>query len=337
MKILVTGATGFLGKRLTERLLEEKNFSTIIATGRNKAVGKELASAGADFVAGDLENADFVHDIVKSADLIVHTAALSSPWGKYQDFYNANVLATKNLLAAARKSGIKRFINISTPSIYFNGKDRFNVKEIDDLPEKFSNYYAATKFEAEKLVTQAFAEGLETLSLRPRAIIGRGDFTIMPRLLKAQQSGKLRIIGNGKTIADLSSAANVVDAILLAIHAQPQALGKAYNITNGTPVKLWEYIDEVFKKLNLTLNHKKMPYYMALTLASGLEFISKISKSQQEPPLTKQGVGVLAKSCTLDISLARNLLGYQPKQSNDEAATEFVDWWKIQDDNTFTL
>jgi nucleoside-diphosphate-sugar epimerase len=329
MKILITGATGFLGKRLTEKLLEENKFEEIIATGRNEIIGKELDKLGATFVKGNLENKDFVKDIVKNTDIIAHSAALAAPWGRYNDFYAANVLSAQHLLDAALETGIKRFVHISTPSIYFTGTDRFDVKEDDPLPQKFSNFYAATKYEAEKLVGKAFEKGLETIVLRPRAIIGAGDNAIMPRLLTAQQAGKLKIIGNGNAIADLSAVSNVVSAILLSIITENrEAFGKAYNITNGNPIKLWEYISWVLGQLGLSLNQSKIPYSIALATAGVAEWIATVTRSSKEPPLTRQGIGILAKSCTLNIERAKTILGYQPIQTNEEAAKEFLAWWK---------
>lgn len=329
MKVLVTGATGFLGSRTVEKLLAQ-NFS-VMATGRNKIKLAKLKDLGADTVQGSLEDLDFTEKISEKIDIIVHSAALSSPWGRYHDFYQANIEATKNLLLASKKNQVRRFVHVSTPSIYFDYQDRFAITE-DFLPEKFVNHYAATKYEAEKLVSQAAKEGLETISLRPRAIVGAGDTTIMPRLLKANQEGKLKIIGDGKNIVDVTSVANVVDAIILGINAPNEALGHNYNITNGEPVKLWELIEETLAKMNLSLNKKKVPFFVAYNLAKGLEAIAKLRADYQEPVLTCYGVGILAKSMTMNIDKAKDLLGYQPLQSNYQAVDEFVEWWKNKKD-----
>jgi nucleoside-diphosphate-sugar epimerase len=326
MKILVTGATGFLGSRLLERLLELNQYD-IIATGRDKIKAEKLKKPGVEVITGSLEEKNFVENLLKGVDIVVHSAALSSPWGKYQDFYRANIAATENIISASKKNNVKRIVHISTPSIYFDYTDRFNIME-DFVPEKFVNHYAETKYQAEKLITKAGEEGLESISLRPRAIVGAGDTTIMPRLLKAQDAGKLKIIGDGKNIVDVTSVSNVVDAIILSLTAPQEALGQKYNITNGDPIPLWELIEKTLEKLNLKLNKSRVPFAIAYNLAKVLETMAKFTPDYREPVLTCYGVGILAKSMTMNIDKAKNLLGYQPKQKNMEAVDEFVNWWK---------
>ncbi|MFN8673256.1 MAG: NAD-dependent epimerase/dehydratase family protein [Candidatus Sericytochromatia bacterium] len=326
MKILVTGATGFLGKRIVQKLIENKNYE-VLATGRNEKAIKELNMLNIKTFQGSLEDENFVNKIGEGLDLIVHSAALSSPWGKYEEFYNANVLSTKNIIYSAKKNNIKRIVNISTPSIYFDYTDRFDIKE-NFLPNKFVNFYAQTKYEAEKIMSQANNNNLETISLRPRAIIGAGDTTIMPRLLKAQQEGKLKIIGSGENIVDVSSAANVVEAVELSIKASKDAMGESYNITNGTPVKLWWLIEEVLSKLGYKLNKNKIPFEVGYTVAKILETKAKFSRDYKEPVLTCYGIGILAKSMTMNIDKAKNKLEYNPIQTTEETIDEFINWWK---------
>lgn len=329
MKILITGATGFLGGRLIEKLLAEKSTYQIFATGRNESSLNLLEKKGVITLKGDLSEYDFTKKITEGIDVIVHSSALSSPWGKFEDFYKANILATKNIIESARLNNVKKIINISTPSIYFDNEDRFDIKE-DFLPNKFVNFYAQTKYEAERLISQANSETLQTLSLRPRAIIGAGDTSIMPRILKGQIEGKLKIIGSGNNIVDVSSVSNVCDAIILAINADKKAYGNSYNINNGTPVKLWELIEKTLTKLDYKLNKTKVPFEVAYSVAKLLETKAKFSKDFKEPVLTCYGVAILAKSMTMNIEKASNLLGYIPKQTTDETIDEFVDWWKLK-------
>src|SRR5262249_4414951 len=145
---------------------------------------------GARFVQGDLSDAAFARRAVQGMDAVIHCAGLAGTWGPYQEFYRANVLATRNLLEACKDHGVKRLINISSPSIYFDYKDQFDLRE-DFVPPRFSNAYAQTKFEAERLMSSYHSPQLETVSLRPRSVIGRGDQNVLPRLVRLQQTGNL--------------------------------------------------------------------------------------------------------------------------------------------------
>ena len=125
-----------------------------------------------------------------------------------------------------------------------------NVKETDALPEPVSNY-AATKILAEEEMDKAFANGLATIAIRPRAIFGPGDTVIFPRLIPRLQSGRLPILGDGENIVDLTYIENVVDALLLCAELPVNTLGKKYNISNGEPVKIWKLVERICTELNL--------------------------------------------------------------------------------------
>lgn len=334
LHVLVTGATGFVGSRLIERIAPDSRFSRILATGRNEQKGAELVSQGVDFEAGDLTDEKFVNTLTKNIDVIVHCAAFAAPWGNYQQFYPANVVATQNLIDACKLNKVKRLVYISTPSIYqTHHDDQLNVSELDILPKKMINNYAATKLEGENLLKDAFHRGLETVILRPRAIIGRGDPHILPRIIATQKAGRLYMIGDGKNKVDVTSVSNLIDAIDLSIFAPKQALGHAFNITNGSPLVLWEMIESVFEKLNISYSQRKIPYLVAFNLARLQEWTATLTRSQKEPALTRYGIGVLSKTMTLNIHKAKNLLGYRPRQTNMEAIEEFVSWWREKEQN----
>lgn len=323
MKVLLTGATGFLGFRTLERLSINPAIEKIIATGRTIKHTHFVAHEKVNYQLGNLTDLDFVRHLVGQADCIIHTAALSSPWGKYEDFESANVQTQKNLITAADELGISRFIYISSPSIYFDAKDRINIREADPLPEKFFNSYAATKWMAERELMQS---GLAYIILRPRALIGRGDTIIMPRLIHAFQVGKLKIIGEGRNLVDLTSVANMAHAIEQSMIVDEAGLNQSYNITNGEPVYLWDAIEQVLSLLGHRFTKKKVPFAVVNLLALWLEWKSKITNFK-EPVLTRYGVGTLARSFTMDITKARNLLKYAPKVTTHEAMKEFAEWY----------
>lgn len=329
MRILVTGATGFLGSRTLEQLSALSEIESIVATGRTIKSSHFIEHEKVDYKLGDLSDPSFVDELVKDRTHIIHTAALSSPWGRYEEFYRANVLTQVNLIGAAQKYGIKRFVNVSSPSIYFELKDKLKIKESDPLPSKFINAYAATKREAEQMLESS---SVPFISLRPRALIGRGDTVIMPRLIRAYDEGNLKIIGDGKNVVDLTAVANVVHAIELSLKASDHALNRSYNISNGEPVNLWDSIADILSKLGRTPPTKKVPFTLVKYAAKIMEIKSRMT-NLKEPVLTEYGVGTLSKSFTMDISEARTKLGYEPQVSVNEAIDEFVEWYKQNEKN----
>lgn len=327
MRVLLTGATGFLGYRTLEKLIGEPEVTQIIATGRRIKSTHAVDHPKVVYRLGDLEDADFVESLVKEVDHIIHAAALSSPWGKYEAFERANVHPQRHLITAAEKYGIQRFVYISTPSLYFDHTDKLDIRESDPLPSSFVNAYSETKRKAEVLLENS---SLPYVILRPRALTGRGDTVIMPRLIRAFDAGRLKIIGDGENLADLTAVANVADAIYLGLTAEDKGLNQTYNISNGAPVKLWDSISTVLRKLDRTPPTKKVPFKVVKFVARMMEWKSKLTNGK-EPTLTQYGVGTLAMSFTMDISKARELLGYSPKISIDEAMEEFVIWYRINE------
>ena len=324
MKILLTGATGFLGYRTLEKLVHLPEVTQIVATGRTIKKSHCVNHPKVKYVLGDLTDVSFVETVMQDIKYVIHAAALSSPWGSYSEFYQANVQIQKNLIAASQKNDVTRFVFVSTPSLYFDFNDRLNIKESDPLPTKFVNAYAETKRLAEIELEKA---NIPYVILRPRALTGRGDTVIMPRLIKAYDDGRIKIIGTGKNVVDLTAVANVVDAIILGLLATGKSLNETYNITNGTPVNLWDKIDFILTKLGRGLPQKKVSYWLVYKVASLMEFKSKMT-NKKEPSLTKYGVGILAKTFTMDISKARKLLNYSPKVTTEQAINEFVNWYK---------
>ena len=329
MNILLTGATGFLGFRTLERLVQLSNVRKIVATGRILRKSREILNPKVEYVLGDLKDKLFVSTILKDIDIVINTASLSSPWGSEDDFYLANVLTQKHIIRSSEILGVKRFIYISSPSIYYNGEDRIMVKEKDPLPTRFVNNYSKTKREAEVLLENS---NLNYIILRPRAIIGRGDTVIMPRLIKAHSDGRLKIIGNGENKVDLTSVNNVVESIILSMNAPDEALNNSYNITDRNPVSLWTSINSVLKGIGKEKVNKTVNFRVAYFAAFLLEFVSRwITK--KEPSLTRYSVGVLSKNFTLDVSKAENLLNYNPVITTEESIEEFINWYKENEKN----
>ena len=311
---LVTGGTGFLGGRLARRLNAAGWRVSVL--GRNEAAGRALAAANIRFIRADLADAAAVDEACRGQEIVFHSGARSSPWGRYADFYHDNVTGTESIVAACERWNVSRLIHVSTPSIYFDFTDRLNIPETQPPPTRPANHYVRTKLLAEAVVDAATARGLATITLRPRAIFGPGDTTLFPRLIRAHGSRGFPLIGPGDPLMDITFVENVVDALLLAADAPTDALDQKFNITNGEPWPRSRLLAALFAEIGRPLKTRPVDYRVAHCAAAVMENVSNVfTLGHWEPPLTRYTVGVLAKSQTLDISAARSVLGYQPRIS----------------------
>jgi len=327
MKTVVTGATGCLGLNLIKRLLAEGY--DVIALGRNERLGNVLSQLGATFVVLDLKEQTPLKKITQNVDVIFHCAALSSPWGHYNDFYQANVIGTQNVIEATHPH--TRLIHVSSPSIYFDFIEKHDIKENTTLPVRPANHYVKTKLLAETLIDKAFLEkDLNVVTLRPRAIFGPYDRAIIPRLLNAEKNGVLPIIGSGENIIDVTYVDNVVESLLLAATASSQVFGKKYNITNDEPKTLMAILTMIFNALGRPLKVKHIPYSAANMLAYCLEIVYRMGRFDKEPPLTRYSAGVLALGQTLNIDAAKQDLHYSPIVSIEQGVGKYAAWYKSQ-------
>ncbi len=307
MEVLVTGGTGFLGQHLTKALLERGHGVHLM--GRNFAQVESLINAGALPVPVDLRDSEAVSDACANVEVVYHVGALSAPWGKRSDFFEINVGGTEAVIAGCLKHHVRRLIYVSSPSVVFNGYDQHNVTEKVSYPRSFASIYSLTKKLGEDAVNRA-ASDLEVVILRPKAIFGPGDQSLLPRLIAAAHQGRLPQIGDGQNRVDLTYVENVVHALLLSLDAS-EAKGKTYTITNDEHVPLWEVIRVVLRRLGLSTQLRRVPLPVALAVASLME--ARAALTGKEPMMTRYSAAILGRTQTYDISAARRDLGYTPR------------------------
>lgn len=317
-RALVTGATGGLGRILVAALLDAGR--EVIATGRDTVRGAALAEAGASFIAADLSHDDLA-PLVDGATTVFHLAALSSPWGRPEDFVAANITATDRLLTAAKAAGCRTFVFTSTPSIYTRATDQLDLTESSPLPDPV-NDYARTKLAAERTVLAAATPGFAAVALRPRAIIGPYDTVLLPRLLRAALSGVMPLPGLGRALIEPTDARDVC-AALLAAESQAEAVtGRAFNISGGHPIPLAELAAHVFARLGKRVRMLPLPAQLVLALAHVSEAAASIRPGRPEPALTVYAAKALGWSQTFDLTAARTALGWSPVHTPQAA----IDW-----------
>lgn len=323
MNILITGATGGLGQNACE--IAHAQGHHVIAIGRNTNILAQLQTLGMQTVTRDLARSSLDDGLFDGVDTVWHCAALSSPWGAYDDFYAINVRATQHIMEQAGRAGVPFVVHISTPSLYFDYQHHHNVHE-SYQPKQYVNHYAHTKALAEQVVQQAVKSYPNTqyVMLRPRAIFGKYDTVLIPRLLNViENKGFLPLPNAGRAVMDFTFVENVVHAMFCA--TKPLTSGDVFNITNHEPMVLKDVLNQLFNThLQLNFKIKSIPYPVLYHLAKALEWRAKWT--HQEPMLTQYGVGALRFDMILDNHSAKQTLGYTPQVDMEQAIKKTADW-----------
>ena len=344
MHALVTGGGGFLGGYIVEALLARGDVVRSLGRGNYP----QLRAQGVEVMRGDIRDAGALSTACADIDCVFHTAALPGIGMDREAFRSTNQVGTELLLASCRRQGVRRLVYTSSPSVAFAGSDQCGVDE--SQPYAFGwmrlnrAYYSETKACAEQAVLAANGNELKTCALRPHLIWGPGDTHLIPRLIARARSGRLRRVGDGTNLVDVTYVENAADAHLLAADAlgaasgDPRTMaegpaaaatspaGKAYFISQGEPVNCWQWIDEILALVNLPPVRKTMSLKSAWRLGAVCETVYRVLRLKREPPMTRFLAAQLATSHWFDISAARRDLSYQPRVSTAEGMRRLGEW-----------
>jgi nucleoside-diphosphate-sugar epimerase len=305
----------------------------MLSQGRKVAVSgrfpaPDLEARGVRFIRAALEDPSAMGSACEGAETVFHAAAKVGVWGSHKDFHRANVLGTRAVVDGCRAFGVRRLVFTSTPSVVYNGLGIAGADESLPLTTRCPSPYPLTKAEAEAEVLAANSAGLQTVALRPHLIFGKGDPHLVPRLLARARSGRLRIVGQGRNRVDMVHVENAADAHVLAeaALASPgsRAGGRAYFITNGEPVVLWDWINGLLAALGDPPVVKRIPLGAASALGGACEAAWRVLHLRGEPPMTRFIAAELARDHWFDISAARRDLGYAPGISMAQGTAELV-------------
>ncbi|MEM7614623.1 MAG: NAD(P)-dependent oxidoreductase [Pseudomonadota bacterium] len=311
-RVLVTGATGFLGGAVLRRLIQAG--TPAIGQGRNPVRCAQVREEGLDCICWTLPEALPLEAFAAlgEVDAVIHCAALSSPFGSRAAFEAANVRGTQAMLDLARQKGVKRFVFVSSPSIYFALRDQLEVTEDSPLPKPF-NAYARSKVRAEALVRKA--QDVGPIILRPRGLYGPKDTTLLPRLLRAARRRPLPQFRDGRASIDLTFIEDATSAVCATLAAPDSLEGRAYNISGGEVVKISEIVEQTCARADVDVRWRPMPLGPALLAARLVEAAALMYPGQPEPAVTRYGLGLFAFEQSLNLTRARSELGWEPEVS----------------------
>jgi len=325
MRVLVTGGGGFLGKAIVTLLLEQGH--AVCSFSRH--LYPQLTELGVEQFVGDLNDLAAVIKVADGCDAIYHVAAKAGVWGSYDDFYQPNVVGTKNIIQACHRCEINRLIYTSSPSVVFDGTDMEGIDESVPYPDHFLAYYPQTKAEAEQLVLAANDETLATVALRPHLIWGPEDNHLVPRILERGRARALRRIGDHPCLVDTVYIDNAASAHVLAgdkLAVGSAVAGKVYFVSNGEPLPLWDIINRILAAGDLPPVEKTISPHLAMVVGTVLETAYRLLHLPGEPRMTRFVAKEMSTAHWFDLGAAKNDFGYHPEVTVDEGMIRLQEW-----------
>lgn len=307
MKILITGATGALGRALT--LHYASRGHEVIAAGRMQTPPENLAKH-ARYIIADITKPLVLPD----ADVCIHAAALSDDKGQWKDLFTANVQGTEHVVKALSPSTI--FIHISSSSVYLPSEQPI-TEELAGKQDntQLSGYGKSKLLSEEKLISMNPFRN--TFILRPRALYGAGDIKILPRMLKLVKQDKIFRPGTMEIQVSMTHYANLCHAIDCCIAGNKTGIS-IYNVADRSSYILIEVLRKLTTAIyGRALPEKHVPVFLLKAMAAfGINGMSKLL------------VRSLTKNMVLDTSRIKHELGYNPQKELDSSISEIADWVK---------
>jgi dihydroflavonol-4-reductase len=304
MRVMLTGATGFLGAHILERLLADS--VKVAAVVRSQSAADALAARGVTAIVGALEDPRAIGDALREpTDCVFHVAADTSTWRGNEDRQTrTNVGGTRNVLAAAQAAGVRRFVHTSSVSAFGQQEATLTERSPRLGKESWINY-ERTKAIAEELVLEADSKsGIEAVVLNPAHILGPGDTHNWASMFLMIDQGKLPGAPPGSgAFADVREVA----AAEIAAWKHP-AHGEQF-LLGGAQASFLELIQTIARELDRKAPAKAMPAGFIRGYARVLDAISRVTG--REPPLTPQAVSFTCHHLQVDSSKAIRELGYR--------------------------
>ena len=328
MKILVTGGGGFLGRVLVRRLRGE-GFAVV---AYQRSPHPDLEADGVEVRQGSLIDREALRSALSGCDAVIHTAAKAGVWGPRREYFQSNYEGTVNLCRAMEAEGVGKLVHCSTPSVVFNRESHEGADESLPYGRDWLCHYAESKAIAEAHVLDWGRSGkARVIALRPHLIWGPGDPHLLPKVIERSQSGRLRIVGDGRNRVDITRVENAAEAHLLALQAlgRESAINRAYFISQGEPVLLWDWINSLLARVGVRPLEKRLSLSAAYRVGAVCEGLWGLARREDVPPMTRFVALELAKSHWFSIEAARRELGYHPEAyPTEEGLDSYARAWR---------
>lgn len=326
MKILITGATGFIGFQLA--LEARRHGHVVVATGQlnnevERGRAQQLAAMDLAVIEGSVCDADFAKRVVAGCEVVVHLAAAQHEANVPDEyFHRVNVQGTRTLLSAAVARGVKRFVYGSSIGVYGAASGAALTEESATAP---ANAYGASKLAAESEVKRV-ASQIEVVIARISETYGPGDYRLL-KLFKAADRGLMLMIGGGHNRRQPIHVHDLARGLLL-MSEHPAASGETFVLAGPTPITTLDVGTAISSALDRNIVQARLPMNVMLAAAHACERLCKPLKIQ--PPLHQRRLDYFRKSFFFSTEKARSLLGFEPTIAFAAGARDTAAWYRSQ-------
>ena len=334
MKVLVTGAAGFLGGHLADMLLERGD--EVRAMVRPLEDTNRLRNLpGVELVHGDLTDAASLKRAVQGVQRVYNVAAKTGPWGVEDDYRATNVQGLADLVHASLDAGVSRIVHTSSITVY--GHHLHGIVTEDDPFHAEDNPYSRTKIAGEKLLANLVKDsGAPIVIVRPGWIYGPRDSASFARFVALVESSKAFLVGSGKNTVPVVYVRDVAQGLIKAGDAGDSVIGQAYTIADDRRVTQVHYLNTIADCLQAPHVSRRLPYTPLYIAARTAERIWQAMgrRNAAPPPVTTYGITLLGRDQMFSTGRARNELGYQPEYDIARGIAEGVQWYLHQKKGT---
>ena len=309
-----------MGGRLIETLCE-RGYS-VKALARSQTAEEKVSRAGAEPVKGDISSVDRLTRGMEGCEVVFHAAALLDVWGRYEEFYQVNVVGTQNVIKSAKAAGVSRVVYVSAGAVLVNDRPVIDADETWPKPKRPFGAYASTKAIAENLLLEANSAELTTVAVRPPAIWGKGDPSFLPVLAESARKGLFVWIDGGRYLCVTCHVDNVCEGAILA--AERGRGGEAYFLTDGDPIELRDFWTGLLRTQGVEPTSLSVPRWAAWAAAALLEKLWHMFRLKGRPPITREIIKLVGGPLTVRDDKARRELGYTASMTREKGLAELA-------------
>ena len=325
MRVLVTGASGMLGRGVARALADRGDRVTVLQ--------RRPAGLGLPEMLTDISDVAAVRTAVGNQDAVIHLAAKVNVVGPEADYERINVHGTRSVVNACLTAGVRRLVQVSSPSVAHAGSSLIGHGADPADPVAARGPYARSKAAAELIALDADSGELAVVAVRPHVVWGPGDTQLVARVVDRARRGRLPIIGSGAALVDTTYVDNAVEALIAALDHCEHARGRALVVTNGEPRPVAELIAAICRAAGVPEPSWRVPVGLARAGGTAVESLWTLTqglrrgRTDDDPPLTRFLVEQLSTAHWFDQRLARQVLQWQPRVSLDEGFAELQRWY----------